>query len=356
MIYNYAGGSERSSATIDKIINSVFKNNSAAEAGGAIFNEAFTLATVTINTIDNLTFEGNIATRFGGAIFNSGGTINEISNTVFENNSVTYSGGAIYNDGYIEHLTNVSFAHNSVKSDDSAEGGAIYNNGYLGYLDNVSFIGNSANSTLQDPNMPSAVGGAIAYFPDMGLPLNILSSTGDTIFVGNSANGKSNAIYVEPYIYERYVDGVLDYQYGYNGTINLNAGDYNISILDGISGNAYIERYYYDKDNNYLDNQDGYVDDSYKYNTININNPDHEIEIYDPDGNIIETKETPSHGTVILANEIDGNTVNFYDGKLVLTHHTYTHLIAFWDGKSSGTKHMIEIAQMKGIPVWVFEY
>lgn len=33
-----------------------------------------------------------------------------------------------------------------------------------------------------------------------------------------------------------------------------------------------------------------------------------------------------------------------------------THLIAFWDGKSNGTKHMIEIAQMKGIPVWVFEY
>ena len=33
-----------------------------------------------------------------------------------------------------------------------------------------------------------------------------------------------------------------------------------------------------------------------------------------------------------------------------------THLITFWDGKSSGTKHMIEIAKMKGIPVWVFEY
>ena len=33
-----------------------------------------------------------------------------------------------------------------------------------------------------------------------------------------------------------------------------------------------------------------------------------------------------------------------------------THLITFWDGESSGTKHMIEIAQMKGIPVWVFEY
>lgn len=33
-----------------------------------------------------------------------------------------------------------------------------------------------------------------------------------------------------------------------------------------------------------------------------------------------------------------------------------THLVAFWDGKSSGTKHMIEIAQAKGIPVWIFNY
>ena len=33
-----------------------------------------------------------------------------------------------------------------------------------------------------------------------------------------------------------------------------------------------------------------------------------------------------------------------------------THLIAFWDGKSSGTKHMIDIAQEKGIPIWIFKY
>lgn len=33
-----------------------------------------------------------------------------------------------------------------------------------------------------------------------------------------------------------------------------------------------------------------------------------------------------------------------------------THLIAFWDGKSSGTKHMIEIAKKKGISVWIFDY
>ena len=33
-----------------------------------------------------------------------------------------------------------------------------------------------------------------------------------------------------------------------------------------------------------------------------------------------------------------------------------THLIAFWDGKSSGTKHTIEIAQKKGISIWIFYY
>lgn len=32
-----------------------------------------------------------------------------------------------------------------------------------------------------------------------------------------------------------------------------------------------------------------------------------------------------------------------------------THLVAFWNGKSHGTKHMIDIAREKGIPVWVFE-
>ena len=31
-----------------------------------------------------------------------------------------------------------------------------------------------------------------------------------------------------------------------------------------------------------------------------------------------------------------------------------THLVAFWN--SSGTKHMIEIARKKGIPIWIFYY
>lgn len=35
---------------------------------------------------------------------------------------------------------------------------------------------------------------------------------------------------------------------------------------------------------------------------------------------------------------------------------TATHLVAFWDGKSHGTKHLIEIAKEKGIPVWIYKY
>lgn len=35
---------------------------------------------------------------------------------------------------------------------------------------------------------------------------------------------------------------------------------------------------------------------------------------------------------------------------------TATHLVALWDGKSHGTKHMIEIAKEKGIPVWIYKY
>lgn len=33
-----------------------------------------------------------------------------------------------------------------------------------------------------------------------------------------------------------------------------------------------------------------------------------------------------------------------------------THLVVFWDGKSNGTRHMIEIAKKKGIPIWGLIY
>ena len=33
-----------------------------------------------------------------------------------------------------------------------------------------------------------------------------------------------------------------------------------------------------------------------------------------------------------------------------------THLVAFWDGKSKGTQHIIELAKNKGIPYRIFIY
>jgi len=33
-----------------------------------------------------------------------------------------------------------------------------------------------------------------------------------------------------------------------------------------------------------------------------------------------------------------------------------THLVAFWNGQSHGTKHMIDIARAKGISTWVLGY
>jgi hypothetical protein len=33
-----------------------------------------------------------------------------------------------------------------------------------------------------------------------------------------------------------------------------------------------------------------------------------------------------------------------------------THLLAFWDGKSKGTKHMIDIANKEGLSVHVINY
>lgn len=33
-----------------------------------------------------------------------------------------------------------------------------------------------------------------------------------------------------------------------------------------------------------------------------------------------------------------------------------THLIAFWDGKSKGTKHMIDLAREKGLKIRVIKY
>ena len=271
-IYNsvYSSGS----ATIDSISNSTFSGNSATNgSGGAIYNYADSSGSVTINLIDAVTFENNTASYSGGAIFNVGGYIGYIDNTTFIGNSVTAIGeevsaygGAIANGSYIGYIDNTTFIGNSVTAigeEVSAYGGAIFNaGGYIGYIDNTTFINNSAATS----------GGAIY---NVGSKINIIASLGNTEFTGNTANNISNAIHNEA------------------GVINLNSlDDKKIIINDGITG---------------------------LNGTLNINSSNIDISSAQ-DG----SEFAPTNGTIILANEIDGNTVNFYDGKLILTHHTYT--------------------------------
>lgn len=99
---------------------------------------------------------------------------------------------------------------------------------------------------------------------------NIIADKSNTTFTGNTDNTGSNAIC------------------NYRGTVNLNAGEAKIVFNDGI---------------------DGY-DSSIANNIININN----IGMKMADG----TNAAPTTGTVEINNEVKNNTVNMYNGPLLL--------------------------------------
>ena len=195
--------------------------------------------------------------------------------------------------------------------------------GIIGYLDFVLFKSNSVSANGNNGKI-EAFGGAIynAHNPEM--PLNILSLSGETLFVGNSANGKSNAIHNISELYAWYSNGIANYGTPKQSVVNLNAGNFDISILDGISGNMILSKEGYNEDGRFFMESHLTTQDAYKYNTININKPDTLIPLYDSEGNQTGDFSAPTHGTVTLANTIDGNTVNMYDGTLRLTHHIYT--------------------------------
>lgn len=287
------GGAILNNGTINLIENTSFENNSAEEFsayGGAVLSEGMTI----IDKISNVSFKNNSISgtyAMGGALIGRTAYFGSIENTSFENNSAQgvseASGGALVNHyGYLGYLKNVSFVNNSVSTtgdNSKAYGGALLNNNalHIGYFDNVSFIGNSANAQGEGS---VANGGALA---NMSSVLNILSKTGETTFVGNSANGVSNAIVN-------------------NSTINFNAGKYNINVLDAIT----ME----DKNSSFAG-----------YSEININPKNNEIKLIDAtSGQENKVFTAPSFGNVVLANKVDASSVNLYDGTLKLTFHKYT--------------------------------
>ncbi|MCL2006184.1 MAG: autotransporter domain-containing protein [Planctomycetaceae bacterium] len=151
--------------------NFVFRNNTAAQNGGAIFSES---SSITIN--DRAEFSGNSVTLGGGgAIWAAVGSVAIGNSAIFENNTVTYSGGAIY------ALGDITMNNDAVVEGNTAgtSGGALFSSsGIITLGDRVRFGNNTAGSSI---------GGAmVANFVTVGT---------DAEFSNNSARSDGGAIY-----------------------------------------------------------------------------------------------------------------------------------------------------------------
>ncbi|MBR3889666.1 hypothetical protein IKJ53_04050, partial [bacterium] len=135
-------GAINNSGTIDTINDSLFENNSATLVGGAIQNVSGTIKSI------SATFDGNSG-QSGGAIYNNyDSTIEKVSNSIFKNNfSTNGAGGAIGNVNDLLEFVDTKFIGNY-----AGVGGALYNssyqtkNGYIRSISNTEFTGNYATS------------------------------------------------------------------------------------------------------------------------------------------------------------------------------------------------------------------
>ena len=180
---NYSGDGFAIAAeanTKNTIKNSLFERNQGF--GDTSINAAVIFAQGSENIIENTIFNENIAPSAGGAIFNFGNTT--ISGSTFTNNaSTTGDGGAIYQgvNGSVPSLTvnSSKFYGNS-----ALNGGAI--NVFSGTL--------SIESSIFEANSGTGTGGAI--FADGGVKLSINSSQ----FTNNSQVA-GGAIYINMAVY-----------------------------------------------------------------------------------------------------------------------------------------------------------
>ena len=270
----------------------MFVDNKSLNGGGAIFNKHNH-----IEKIENVVFKNNSTQKYGGAIYNYAGGIGSIS-ADFINNSAYKDGGALYyydihawngpdwDDPYYAQIYGdlpeiTSITGNFINNSAGENGGAIamtgsMSTGYIGEID-ANFIGNAAKNggaiynngiigKLQGnliDNIASEQGGALY---NCNTDVTIFADSKNTVFTGNMANGASNAIHNEGWIY-------------------LYAGDKKIQINDAITG------------------VDG---------VININN-----------GSYYLGDDLPTHGTIEINNTVSGNEINLYNGTLKLSTHTY---------------------------------
>ncbi len=281
-----AGGAIETHGTIESIINSYFEgnythNDQGWSHGGGVDNEGGSIQKIEAEFVDNHVYSGS-GSGGGGAIALSGrqesytGTINgTFKQNYVQTDAGQLAGGAVMvSEGKIDSLSGTfdgnygkavsgnvyggavglwsmydytegggnigtlegEFTNNSVSSESGqALGGAIYigKMNSIGKIKNSTFVGNSADTA----------GGAIYALSDV----NIEARHFETLFSGNTANGESNAIYMDKAeetaasaAAENDAMKTLNLTAAENGAIvfedDINGVDYNVSLNGDESG------------------------------------------------------------------------------------------------------------------------
>lgn len=227
-----------------KITGSEFKDNTAANDGGAIATRTTLQGNATSSlVVEDSTFTNNTASATGGAIY---ANVSEakISGSTFEKNSANM-GGAVYNDAHDKNgnvakieVTDSSFVNNTA----TTSGGAMYNAGEatIKAVDsNVVFEGNTANSVANDlynksiVNLNAAEGKEIAFKSGIdgvgrndGSNLNV-KGAGTLLLDSNVARNRINII--EASTIKLGENGSIDntsmiYNYNSGATLDLRNG------------------------------------------------------------------------------------------------------------------------------------
>ncbi|MFO8233069.1 MAG: LamG-like jellyroll fold domain-containing protein, partial [Longimonas sp.] len=134
------------------VTNATFTGN-AAEYGGAIFNDARNGGSTSSPQITNATFTGNTAGNAGGAIYNrafSGTSSPQITNVVFTGNTAGFfGGGAIYNYGTFG-TSSPQITNTILWGNDAPDGNEIYNRGATPTLAHTLIEGGLAGISEND--------------------------------------------------------------------------------------------------------------------------------------------------------------------------------------------------------------
>ncbi|MES2774450.1 MAG: hypothetical protein V4722_09710 [Bacteroidota bacterium] len=147
-----------------RIVNCVFKNNTATGLGGAVYNEASSNSAARPFFI-NCTFQNNTTsgTGTGGAIYNLGtlfaSTAPTFINSIFQNNSSAGAGGAVYNAATSAGITSPIFTNCSFRNNTAASGTVMYNNNASATCEptvtNCIFYGNGGVNSFAQLNASS---------------------------------------------------------------------------------------------------------------------------------------------------------------------------------------------------------